>query len=337
MNSGYSLEERIFQHKRNICFIAFLFSMVFVLCVTLYPFNFSATNGVQWLSQGSGLYFNGNGIVYIKQAQEGYVFSCGQAISIEILIKERHGSNNSGPREIISLYDGAESPPLLIGMWYGQVFLYSRFERHTGQDWYNEFRPSKKIIQGEEYFITAVYGERKKALYFNGILVEEQEARFAESGHEEFSGQIIVGSSPFCKHGWMGEIRGMALYNHALTSFEALNHYKMFCSKGMRALTGMQGLLGLYDFNDGRGIIIKNIAGEAPSLYIPAWYEPIKRTIMHNPLSDMRFKKKWMYDFILNVFLLGHDNLSEGENVLSYCHDFKKQVCKPFTYFGAHI
>jgi hypothetical protein len=106
MNSDLSFVERIFQYQRNSYFIVFLFYLVFVLCVTLSPFKFSHTNGVQWLSQGSGLYFNGNGIVYIKQAQEGYVFSCGQAISVEVHIKERHGSKNYGPRAIVSFMMG---------------------------------------------------------------------------------------------------------------------------------------------------------------------------------------------------------------------------------------
>jgi glycopeptide antibiotics resistance protein len=290
-------------NRRNIFAFIFFCYLLCLLCVTLYPFNFYTPNGVQWLFQDAGLYFNGNGIAYSKQSPGECAFSFGRAISIEIHIKERRDSNNSGPRELISLYDGRESPPLLIGMWYGQIFLYSRFERHTGQDWYNEFRPSKKIIQGEEYYITIVYGEGKKALYCNGVLVEEQGADFLKSGRGGFSGQIVVGSSPFCKHGWMGEIRGIAIYDHALSSVEAFKHYKMFYKQGMCALAGMQGLSGLYDCNDRKGTVIQNKAGAAPSLNIPELYRPVKKTIIHNTHSDMRFKQKWIDDFMLNAFL----------------------------------
>jgi hypothetical protein len=303
MSSDFSSGERISKFQGNICFIAFLFTEVFVLCVTLSPFKFSPTNGAQWLSKDAGLYFNGNGIIYSKRSQEGYSFSCGQAISVEIYIKERHGSNNSGPREIISLYDGVESPPLLIGMWSGQIFLYSRFEQQSGHKWYNQFRPKNNIHQGEEYYITAVYGKGNKAIYCNGKLVEEQAANFPLAGHEKLYGRIIVGSSPFCKNGWMGEIRGIALYNYALSSSEVSNHYAIICNQGVGALADIQGLCGLYDFHDKNGHVVQNIAGAAPSLYIPEVYSPVRKTILYNPRNDMRFGQEWIDDFALNAFL----------------------------------
>jgi VanZ family protein len=274
-----------------------------VLCVTLYPFNFAPANGIVRLSQDAGLYFDGNGIAYSKQPQEGYAVPCWKAISIEIDIKERKGSNNCGPRDIVSLYDGAESPPLLIGMYFGQIFLYSRFEHHRGQEWSNQFRPKKNILQGEEYYITAVYGDGKKALYCNGTLVEERSADLPLGGHEELCGRIIVGSSPFCKYGWMGEIRGIAIYDYALSSTEVSTHYKIFYNQGIRALAGMKGLYGLYSFHTKKGDAIENIAGAAPALHIPETYSPVKKTIMHNQRSDMRIKVEWIYDFFINVFM----------------------------------
>jgi VanZ family protein len=283
--------------------IIFLFSLLFILFVTLSPFNFSPANGVQWLSQGAGLYFNGRGIAYSKQTQEGNAFSCGQAISVEVHIKVRHGNKNDGPREIVSLYDGVESPPLVIGMWGGQVFLYSRFENRPGEKWYNQFRPEKNIHKDEEYYIAAVYGGGKKALYCNGKLVEEQAADFPLTGHDKLCGQIIIGSSPFCRNGWMGEIRGIALYDYALSSSEVLNHYRIFINHGASALANMHGLCGLYDFRAKNGKFVQDVAGLIPPLYIPHAYRPVKKTIMHNPQSDMRIDKGWKIDFILNALL----------------------------------
>jgi VanZ family protein len=188
-------------------------------------------------------------------------------------------------------------------MWGGQVFLYSRFENKRGEKWYNQFRPNKNIHQGEEYYITVIYGEGKKALYCDGKLIEEQAADFPLTRNEELCGRIIVGSSPFCKHGWMGEIRGIAFYDYALSSSEVSNHNKIFINHGVSALAGTQGLCGLYDFHAKNGNVVQNIAGAAPSLYIPEVYEPVKETIMHNQRCDMRIGKKWIYDSILNAFL----------------------------------
>jgi hypothetical protein len=303
MNSGLFFRGRIYQYQKNIYLLSYLFSLVFVFNAALFPFKFSPANGVKWLSQGAGLYFNGNGIVYSKHSPDGYASSFRRAISIEIHFKERLGDNNSGPRELISLYDGAESPPLLIGMWFSQVFLYSRFEHNRSQKWYNQFRPNKKILQGEEYYIAAVYGEREKALYCNGKLIEKKAANFQFARHEEICGRIIVGSSPFCKNGWMGEIRGIALYDYALSSSEVINHYNIFINHGLSALCGIKGLFGLYDFHAKNGNVVQNIAGSAPSLYIPEVCSPVKKTIMHDQRSDMRIGSEWINDFVKNVIL----------------------------------
>jgi glycopeptide antibiotics resistance protein len=278
---------------------AILYYLIFVVCVTLYPFNFNPPNGVEKLSQNNGFYFNGHGIVY---SQDNYNFCFRREISIEINFKERQGGNNSGPRELLSLYDGAESPPLLIGMYFGEIFFYSRLEPQGSNKWYDQFRPNLRIIQDKEYFITVTYGQRKRALYCNGSLIEDRLANFSDDGQEKFCGQIIVGSFPFCKYGWMGEIGGIAIYDCVLSSIEVSNHYALFRTNGMRAFAVNQGLCCLYEFNTINDIVVNNLFS-TPSLYIPATYTPVKMTIMHNPLTDMRLRDQWINDFLLNVFL----------------------------------
>lgn len=105
--------------------IVFLLVFVATLFAGLYPFNFFPKNRVQWLSNAPGLYFNGAGISYTEMEEP---FLLENKISLQLLIKERHGSRNWGAKEILSFSDGPDSPSLLVGQWDGRIFLYSHLE-----------------------------------------------------------------------------------------------------------------------------------------------------------------------------------------------------------------
>ena len=107
--------------------VAFFIILAAMIFAGLYPFNFFPPNRVLWLSNEPGLYFDGTGIAYTDKTES---ISLKKALSVELLLKERRGNKNWGPREIFSFYDGAVSPSLLVGQWDGRIFIYSRFEKN---------------------------------------------------------------------------------------------------------------------------------------------------------------------------------------------------------------
>jgi hypothetical protein len=146
----------------------------------LYPFNFFPANRVRWISNETGLYFDGAGIAYTEGAQS---ISIEEAVSVELLLKERRGSNNSGPREIFSFYDGSVSPSLLVGQWAGRVFIYSRFEKNKSLKWYRLFRTKHRFPRGKAHLVTVTFDEGEKAIYIDGQLRNKKDVELNDRIH----------------------------------------------------------------------------------------------------------------------------------------------------------
>ena len=153
-----------------VSFSVLLAAMIFI---GLYPFNFFPPNRVQWVQNEPGLYFDGAGIAYTDRKE---AISLKKAVSVELLIKERRGSKNWGPREIFSFYDGPVSPSLLVGQWDGRIFVYSRFEKNEEQNWYRLFLAKHRFPRGKAHLVTVTIDESEKAIYIDGQLPDKNNA-----------------------------------------------------------------------------------------------------------------------------------------------------------------
>jgi len=142
--------------------VAFFLILAAMIFSGLYPFNFFPQNRVQWVPNEPGLYFDGAGIAYTDSAES---MSLKKAVSVELLLKERRGSRNWGPKEIFSLYDGAVSPSLLVGQWDSRIFIFSRFEKNEGHKWYRLFRTKHRFPRGKPHLVTVTFDESEKAIY----------------------------------------------------------------------------------------------------------------------------------------------------------------------------
>ncbi len=180
----------------------FLLLLSLMLSVTLYPYNFSPeATGATWLTEETGIYFNGEGIAYTKPGSKSPAY---KQVSVELLLLERPGSKNWGPREIFSFYDGKANAPLLIGQWAGSIFLYSRFEVHSGNEWYKFFLSTKRLQKGKPQLLTVTFGYGEKKIYINGELVKTGKIITQQASNIDISGRIILGNSPTNKNGWWG-------------------------------------------------------------------------------------------------------------------------------------
>jgi len=277
----------------------FLVLLAVMLAVTLYPFNFFPANGVQWLSNEPGLYFNGQGIAYTDQVKT--VFET-KAVSVVLWLNERFGSKNWGPREIFSFYDGFASPPLVVGQWGGRIFLYSRFEKNKGDRWYKLFRTKNRFPRGKSHLVTATFGEGAKAIYIDGELNNKSKTEIHDTINAKFCGRLILGNSPMGQNGWWGEVSGLAIYNRVLLPEEILKHSREVFQKGVGELAETPGCVALYPFDEGKGIEAKSILGKSRSLSIPTSRIPlIFATLFSLPHKDMRSEFLFGADFLKNI------------------------------------
>jgi hypothetical protein len=278
--------------------VAFFLLLVVMLIATFYPFSFCPPNGVKWLSNKPGLYFNGHGIAYTDRGKSVYET---KAVSVELWLKERFGSKNWGPREIFSFYDGSASPSLLVGQWGGRVFLYSRFENNEGGKWYRLFRTKYRFPRGKPHLVTVTLGRGEKAIYIDGELNDKRGTKIHDTVNVKFYGRLMLGNSPMGKNGWWGEIKGLAIYNRVLLPKEIIAHTTKVFQKGMRELAETPGCLALYLFDEGEGNSAESIVGEPRRICMPTSRTPLIATMFSLPHTDMRIDSLPVADFLKNI------------------------------------
>jgi hypothetical protein len=280
-------------------FVALLLILTVMLIVTLYPFNFFPANGVQWLSNEPGLYFNGKGIAYTDKTKTVCETT---SVSVVLLLKERFGSKNWGPNEIFSFYDDLASPPLTVGQWGGHIFLYSRFEKNWGDKWYRLFRTKHRFPRGKPHLVTVTFGDGVKAIYIDGKLDDKRRIQIHDAANVVFCGRLIIGNSPTGWHGWWGEVKGLAIYDRVLLPKEIIKHYSVVLQRGMRGLVKTPGCLALYPLDEGKGIMAKSIVGECRRLHVPISRTPLLlATLFHLRHQDMRVESLTIVDLFINT------------------------------------
>jgi len=284
----------------SLRFLLVVFSLILaaMIVVTIYPFNFFPSNRVQWLSNEPGIYFNGLGIAHSSRNE---LNSLRKAVSIELLLKERLGSKNYGPREIFSFYDGSASPSLLVGQWGGRIFIYSRFERKERDKWYRVFRTKERFPRGKTQLVTVTFGEGEKAIYIDGRLNDRKKVEINDPDIIKFSGRYLLGNSPKLRNGWSGEIKGLAIYNRVLIPEEIAIHSKEVTRRGMSGLAETPGCLALYPFNEGEGNKAKSILGDSQPLFVPESRNAFAGAILSLQVRDMRIDSFPVADFFRNI------------------------------------
>lgn len=287
---------------KELLSLRFLLSASFLLLAAmifagLYPFNFFPPNRVQWVQNEPGLYFDGAGIAYTDRTES---ISLKKAVSVELLLKERRGSKNWGPKEIFSFYDGAVSPSLLVGQKDDErIFIYSRFEKNEGHKWYRLFRTKKRLSRGKAHLVTVTFDESEKAIYIDGQLSDRKNVKLNNRTHIEFCESFLLGNSPSGKNGWWGEIKGLAIYNRILLPDEIVMHSREVFQKGMRGLVETPGCLALYPFDEGEGNTTKSILNKPRPFSIPVSLHALGLTSLPN--KDMRLHGFDKINIIKNI------------------------------------
>ena len=285
----------------NLRFLLAVFFLILaaMIFLGLYPFNFFPLNGVRWVPNKPGLYFDGAGIAYTDGRDS---ISIKKALSVELLLKERPDSKNWGPREIFSFYDGAHSPSLLVGQRSGRIFIYSRFEKNKGGEWYRLFRTKHRFPLRKAHLVTITFDKSEKAIYLDGQLSDRKNVELIDKTHIEFSGSFLLGNSYSGNNGWMGEIQGLAIYNRILQPDEIVTHKRKIFQKGMSGLVETPGCLALYPFDEGKGNTAKSILNKPRPFTIPVTMHALPLTILSLPYNDMRFHGVDKTDFLENIF-----------------------------------
>ncbi len=260
--------------------------LIIILIAGLWPFH-APKNQVSWLSNSNGLHFGEYGVVLSSGAPSFAGSKDGISCSVEIWVQPDH-SDIGGT--ILAFY----KPENQIVAFSVQQSIDDLFLQRVVVD---QQRPRKsKVYIGHVFrknnplFVTLTSSAQGTAVYLNGGLVRTL-PRFGLSS-EDLTGQLFVGNHPLVENGWQGQIRGLAIYNRALTETQVLQHYNAWTTN-QNAEIKNEGPIALYLFNEGSGTTVHNQMNSENDLRIPGHF-----FVLHAPFLEMpwdEFQPSWSY------------------------------------------
>jgi VanZ family protein len=274
---------------------ALLTVLAIILLAGLWPFNFLPSNNVAWLKSRTGLDLGRNPIV-LSRSPLDFADPRWSFISLEIWLQP---TGSWGVNTFLSIYT-PENPQQFRMMYHHKVFLIRRNRRDTKGQWNDTaIGVDNAVFPNTPLFITITAGPRGSSMYFNGKLARVFPG-YILSGRD-LSGQLIFGTSPFENQTWHGEWRGLAIYGEELSPADVQSHYQKWTDGRQTELAKDLVPTALYDFHEGTGDTIHDLAGAAPDLFIPKHYSVPHKAILQWPWNEYRPNRSYVVDIAVNI------------------------------------
>ena len=134
---------------------------------------------------------------------------------------------------------------------------------------------------GKPVLITVVGGVTGDTVYVNGKKAEA--SSHLGLTQQDLSGRLILGTSPVVDEPWPGEVMGIAIYASELSLSQVMAHCRSWMQSRQIELAHEQNTVAVYDFHEGSGQIIHNLANGAANLTIPSQYSVPYKIFLERP------------------------------------------------------
>src|SRR5215469_16848947 len=285
---------RIVGEKKALASLCLLiFGVMFV--AAFWPFRLHPKNRVTWLANEHGLRFTGGGIVLSSKKFELPNSGAPAGVSFEIWLKpsqEKYSTplmpvSSSANPEQFRLRQAGDT--LLV---LEEPFASSRHSATTSL-WVSHAFQAR-----QQSFIAISTGAQGTTVYVNGVRTKESSTfRLTD---RDFSGQLVVGSSPDAYDTWRGELLGMALFSRELTQARVSEHYQAW-------LQGRPGVLkndqpaALYVFEEGAGNVVHDQMTSGSDLVIPQSFRIPFKPFLKSPWREFYLNRAYLRDVLINV------------------------------------
>jgi hypothetical protein len=266
-----------------------------ILVAGLWPFH-HPRNNVTWTGNGNGLNFAYPGTVLSSGAIRMPSSQAEASCSLEVWVEPEFPWDTN---TLLAFYAPESAAQFSLGQSDGDLELRRNIEdqhyrRRTERLFIDTVFPHRKQV-----FITVASGAQQTALYIDGVLVKTSRD-FRLSGRD-FTGQLVVATSPVENASWSGELRGLAIYGEELTGAQVFRHYETWTKEGQPEVAENERAVGVYLFDEHAGKIVHNQVRSGIDLYIPEDYRIVDEKFLDYPWRE--FEASWGYckDVLINI------------------------------------
>jgi hypothetical protein len=262
-----------------------------VLYAGLYPFHVPP-NEVEWIGSVNGLRFGEHASI---RSTRPFAAPEHGGRTIELWIEPGITDDSN----TILAFDSPSSPR---GLAFSQSDSDLEIRIESSSAWRHE-TSSKLYIDnafrgGGPAFWTVVFGPFGTEVFKNGKIIRW--AQLKATGNE-MSGQLLVGNSAIFSNSWSGTLRGLAIYDSALTPSQVWQHFVGWTSRGAPQIAPGDVCTALYLFDEHNGAIAHSRAGIQNDLEIPSRFTVLRKTTLDPVWRAFNWGRGFWEDALINV------------------------------------
>jgi hypothetical protein len=281
--------------------VVFLF---IILAAGLKPRGFRLANNVRWIKDQAGIRFSRFGIAFTNPFNDSSPakFSGTDDFSLEIALKPA-GYRGHRFKFILALHNGKDSEQLVMGQWRswlvvmnGDDYAYRRKTKRISVEVANAVSASPTAR-----LVTITSGKEGTQIYLDGKHLRTQKdlvLKMPPGGNA----RLILGNSVYGRHPWQGDIYGLALYRHTISSREAADHFQRWAEDRSFSYAEYANAFALYLFDEMAGTAAFDHAGGNRHLEIPSRMQVLEKRFLAPPWKGFRFNRSYIADMIINYF-----------------------------------
>ncbi|HME01168.1 MAG TPA: VanZ family protein [Terriglobia bacterium] len=272
---------------------------VFVLCsilvLGLWPFH-HPQNEVTWLGSENGLRFGDHGTVLSSGTFNMPSGQDAAFCSLEIWVEpDRPWNWNT----VLAFYTPQNPAQFSLRQSNGDLELRSEIGNQNRQSRTTRLYVERVFPHRRQLFITVTSGAQQTEIYVDGVLVRT--SRDFRLSSRDFTGRLVVGTSPVENDSWSGQLRGLAIYDEELTAAQVLRHYETWTKKGQPEVAENERAVGLYLFDERAGRVVHNQAGPGIDLHIPEDYQIVDEKFLEPPWREFKASRGYWKNALINI------------------------------------
>ena len=273
--------------------IATLLTMCSVLAAGLLPFEMPR-NDVAWVSQENAVHFGRHGIILsrgILSAITGY----GTAITMEVWLRPSRIWTTGC---VLTFYGYSSTRQFRVEQDYADLVLQVGEPDKNTADLHRTLRVTN-VFRNKQFVLTVTSNDRETMVYVNGELAARSAAFRISS--IDMTGRLILANCPHRNHSWSGDMKGLAIFEIAITPPQILNDYQSWVKRGEPSSQLADKLVALYLFHEHVGNIIHDTAPAGVALEIPRQFVVIDQLRFESPITEFRTQRTYVENVLLNI------------------------------------
>jgi VanZ family protein len=279
---------------RTIVRVLCLLVLAIILTAGLWPFH-APRNTVSWLSKGKGLRFGRHGSVVSTGPLGVGEPTSGNSCTLEGWFEPAR-IDSAGT--ILAFYDSASGTVPFALRQFQRGLAFRRIAQNSDGKPAEIYVPN--VFSGvAPVFITIRSGEQGTSISTDGKLLKSMP--YFSFSSQDLSGQLVVGDAPIHAFGWLGTVKGLAIYHRELADDEVSREFDSWTKSGSPNSTGKTGLVASYPFNEGSGNLVHNQVESAANLIIPGHFMVLHKVFLQRPWSEFSNRRSYWKDVAINV------------------------------------